>query len=80
MILDVPMTTKMNFDRDNEQRGGHPGEGRTGERSRPMPQNGFEGMNYEQRREPYKGNRQGSTRNGNTQQDASHNINKEGAA
>lgn len=74
------MMTEMNFDRDNEQRGGNPGEGRKGERHRQMPQNGFEGMNYEQRREPYKGARQHASRNGYNQQDASQPLHEDGTA
>lgn len=48
----------MEHNRENGNRGGHPGGGSYNDSGRYNPEQGFEGMNYEQRREPYFNKRQ----------------------
>lgn len=43
----------MEQNRESGYRGGHPGGGSYNDSGRQRIENGFEGMNYEQRREPY---------------------------
>ncbi len=56
----------MEQNRDNTNRGGQPG-GSGNEYGRNKAEQGFEGMNYEQRREPYKSDRQQKLANKNGQ-------------
>ena len=74
------MSKKMDFSRDKNTRNGHPGENAPGERGRKVPLDGFEGMNFEQRREPYKSRRQDINHNRGNKQDPSHSTEEEGAA
>ncbi len=53
----------MEQNRESGNRGGQPGGEVPGDRQRGMPAHGFEGMNYEQRREPYYTKRQPSRQN-----------------
>lgn len=62
----------MNYPRENEPRSGRSEEANGGNRSRNLPMNGFEGMNYEQRREPYKNGRRNWTQDRNGNNDASN--------
>ena len=57
--------------RENEARGGRPGGNSAGDGGRQMPANGFEGMNYEQRREPYYSRQQRSASRQNDEQSES---------
>lgn len=52
----------MEQNRENESRGGHPG-GSMNESGMQRAEQGFEGMNFEQHREPYKSRQQQYTRN-----------------
>lgn len=66
----------MEQNRENNNRGGHPGSGSASETGRQRQESGFEGMNYEQRREPYfnRGSQSmGHSRNEDQGSNADHN-------